>query len=68
MIFNKWFKDFVLTILVQNEQISINGYIIPASLSALTGEEISDSDLETIIGYIEEDMRDIENTTQQIEF
>jgi hypothetical protein len=68
MIFNNWFKDFILTILVQNEQISINGYIIPALLSALTDEEISDSDLETIIGYIEEDMRDIENTTQQIEF
>jgi hypothetical protein len=68
MVFNNWFKDFIINILVQNEQITINGYLIPVSLSATTDEEISDADLEIILGHIEEDMRDIESANQEIDF
>lgn len=64
MIFNNWFKDFILNVTIQNGEITINGYIVPVYLSN-QDDKILDSDMEQLFNYIQEDIADSE---PQIEF
>ena len=63
MIFNNWFKDFILNVIIQNGLITINGHIIPVHSSQ--DDKILDSDIEQVLNYIQEDISDSES---QIEF